>query len=94
MKKETQSDFSQKLKTKRKVLDLIDQKLLTLLNQRFRIALEIGKIKKAMSKKIYDPRREKEVLERLKRKNIGSLKEEDLKKIFKTIMKICRQSQI
>jgi chorismate mutase len=94
MKKETQSDFSQKLKTKRKVLDLIDQKLLTLLNQRLRIALEIGKIKKAMSKKIYDPRREKEVLERLKRKNIGSLKEEDLKKIFKTIMKICRQSQI
>jgi chorismate mutase len=94
MKKETQSDFSQKLKTKRKVLDLIDQKLLALLNQRLRIALEIGKIKKAMSKKIYDPRREKEVLERLKRKNIGSLKEEDLKKIFKTIMKICRQSQI
>jgi chorismate mutase-like protein len=94
MKKETQSDFSQKLKTKRKVLDLIDQKLLTLLNQRLRIALEIGKIKKAMSKKIYDPRREKEVLERLKRKNIGPLKEEDLKKIFKTIMKICRQSQI
>jgi chorismate mutase len=94
MKKETQSDFSQKLKTKRKVLDLIDQKLLTLLNQRLRIALEIGKIKKTMGKKIYDPRREKEVLERLKRKNIGSLKEEDLKKIFKTIMKICRQSQI
>lgn len=94
MKKETQSDFSQKLKTKRKVLDLIDQKLLTLLNQRLCIALEIGKIKKAMGKKIYDPRREKEVLERLKRKNKGPLKEEDLKKIFTTIMKVCRKSQI
>jgi chorismate mutase len=94
MKKETQSDFSKKLKTKRKVLDLIDQKLLTLLNQRLRIALEIGKIKKPMGKKIYDPRREKEVLERLKRKNKGLLKEEDLKKIFATIMKICRKSQI
>jgi chorismate mutase len=94
MKKETQSDFSKKLKTKRKVLDLIDQKLLTLLNQRLRIALEIGKIKKEMGKKIYDPVREKEILDRLKRKNKGLLKEEDLKKIFKTIMEICRQSQI
>jgi chorismate mutase-like protein len=94
MKKETQSDFSQKLKTKRKVLDLIDQKLLTLLNQRLRIALEIGKIKKGIGKKIYDPKREKEVLERLKRKNKGPLKEEDLKKIFTTIMKVCRKSQI
>jgi chorismate mutase len=94
MEKETQSDFSQKLKTKRKVLDLIDQKLLTLLNQRLRIALEIGKIKKEMGKKIYDPVREKEILDRLKRKNNGLLKEEDLKKIFATIMKICRKSQI
>ena len=94
MKKETQSDFSQKLKIKRKVLDLIDQKLLTLLNHRLRIALEIGKIKKEMGKKIYDPKREKEVLERLKRKNKGLLKEEDLKKIFTTIIKVCRKSQI
>ena len=94
MKKETQSDFSQKLKIKRKVLDLIDQKLLTLLNHRLRIALEIGKIKKEMGKKIYDPKREKEVLERLKRKNKGLLKEEDLKKIFTTIIQVCRKSQI
>ena len=94
MKKETQSDFSKKLKTKRKEIDLIDQKLLTLLNQRLRIVLEIGKIKKEMGKKIYDPEREKEVLEKLKRKNKGPLKEEDLKKIFTTIMKVCRKSQI
>jgi chorismate mutase len=94
MKKETQSNFSKKLKTKRKVLDLIDQKLLTLLNQRLCIAPEIGKIKKEMGKKIYDPKREKEVLERLKRKNKGPLKEKDFKKIFTTIMKVCRKSQI
>jgi chorismate mutase len=58
------------------------------------MALEIGKIKKEMEKKIYDPRREKEILDRLKRKNKGPLKEEDLKKIFTTIMKVCRRSQI
>jgi len=87
-------DLFQKLKKKRKGLNLLDQRLLTLLNQRLRMALEIGKIKKEIGKKIYDPRREKEILDRLKRKNKGPLKEEDLKKIFTTIMKVCRRSQI
>jgi chorismate mutase len=94
MKKEVQSDLSQKLKKKRKEINLLDLKLLTLLNQRLRMALEIGKIKKEMGKKIDDPRREKEVLETLKLKNKGPLKDEDLKKIFTTIMKVCRKSQI
>ena len=94
MKKEVWSHFSQKLIRRRKELDLIDQKLLTLLNQRLRITLKIGKIKKEMGKKILDRGREKEVLDRLKRKNRGPLKEQDLGKIFTTIMKVCRQSQI
>ena len=75
-------------------MDLINQKLLTLLNQRLRITLEIGKVKKEMGKKIYDTEREKEILDRLKRKNRGPLKEKDLRKIFTTIMKVCRESQI
>jgi chorismate mutase/prephenate dehydratase len=94
MKKRTRSNLSQKLREKRKKINLIDQKLITLINQRLRIALEIGKIKKEVGKKIYDPKREKEILDRLKRKNRGPLKEEDLKKIFITIMKVCRRSQI
>jgi chorismate mutase-like protein len=83
----------QELENRRKKIDLIDQTLLSLLNQRVRIAHELGKIKKEMGRKIYDPGREKKVLERLKSKNRGSLKEEDLKKIFTTIMRVCRKSQ-
>ena len=94
MGKKTRSDLYKKLKEKREKIDLIDQKLLTLLNQRLYIALEIGKIKKEMGKKIYDPKREKEVLKKLKLKNKGPLKKEDLKKIFKMIMEVCRKSQI
>jgi chorismate mutase/prephenate dehydratase len=93
MKKRAQSDLSQKLKKKRREMDLIDQKLSTLLNQRLRMARKIGKIKKEMGKKIYDPKRENEVLEKLERRNKGPLKEEDLEKIFKTIMRVCRKSQ-
>lgn len=89
----TQLDFSKKLKKKRKQIDLIDQKLSNLLNQRLRIALEIGKMKKERREKVYDPWREKEILKKLKRKNKGPMKEEDLEKIFGMIMKVCRKSQ-
>ncbi len=93
MKKEVRSPLSRKLIKRRKELDLINQQLLTLLNQRLRISLEVGKVKREMGKKIYDAEREKEILDRLKRKNRGPLKEKDLKEIFTTIMKVCRQSQ-
>jgi len=72
---------------------------LSLLNQRLRIALETGKIKKQMGTKIYDPKREKEVLERLRlrlrlrSKNKRLLKEKDLEKIFRTIIRVCRGVQ-
>jgi len=94
MRKKTQSDFSKKLKKKRRKLDLLDQKLLTLLNRRFRITREVGKIKKEIGMKIYDAQREKEILEGLERKNKGPLKKGDLKKIFATIMRVSRKSQI
>jgi chorismate mutase len=94
MRKEDQSDFSQRLKKKRRKLDLLDQKLLTLLNRRLGISLEIGKIKRRIGKKIYDAEREKEIIERLKRKNTGPLKEGDIRKIFATIMQVSRKSQI
>jgi len=93
MDKETRPDFK-KLKEKRRSIDLLDKKLLVLLNQRLRIALKIGKIKKRIGKKVYDPTREKEVLKRLKTKNKGPVKEQDLIKIFRSIIKICRQAQI
>ena len=83
----------EELKRKRKKIDLIDRKLLSLLNQRLRIALEVGKIKKKMRAKIHDPRREEEVLKRLRKINKGPLPKEDLEKIFRVMMRVCRKSQ-
>ncbi len=94
MRKEAQPDISQKLRKNRRNLDLLDQKLLTLLNRRLRISLKIGKIKRESGKKIYDAEREKEILDRLKRKNKGPLKERDLRRIFSTIMRVSRKNQI
>jgi chorismate mutase/prephenate dehydratase len=70
---------------------------LGLLSQRLRIVQKIGNVKKKMGIKIYDPGREKEVLEklrlRLESSNKGLLEKKDLEKIFATIIKVCRRSQ-
>lgn len=93
MKERKVSQSIRALKERRKKIDLIDKKLLSLLNQRLSIALEIGRIKKERGEKIYNPRREAEILKRLCHLNRGPLKEEDLGKIFKKIMFVCRTSQ-
>ena len=93
MKKGVRPQSLQALRERRKQIDLIDQKLLSLLNRRLSTALEIGKIKKERGEKIYNPKREDEILKRLNLKNRGPLKKEDLKKIFKKIMIVCRKSQ-
>lgn len=93
MKKIEKLALTQKLKEKRKKIDLLDRRLLTLVNQRLRIALEAGRMKREMGKKIHDPKREEEILEKLRLGNKGPLREEDLKKIFKTVMGVCRKSE-
>ncbi|OGP63933.1 MAG: hypothetical protein A2169_08805 [Deltaproteobacteria bacterium RBG_13_47_9] len=93
MEKTIQFILSQKLEKKRKQIDAIDHQLLILLNRRLRLALEVGNIKDKVGKKIYDSPREKKVLERLRVKNKGPMTEDQLKKIFGAIMKVCRGSQ-
>jgi chorismate mutase len=93
MRKIIPSDLSEILKEKRKEIDRLDRELLSLLNQRLRTALEIGKVKRKMGQKIHDPFREQEVLRRLALRNRGPLKRKDLEKIFQTTMEVCRKSQ-
>ena len=93
MKKINPRDLSQILKEKREKIDGIDRKLLSLINQRLRIAVEIGRLKRKMGQEIYDPIREKEVLRGLALRNKGHLMKKDLEKIFQTTMEVCRKSQ-
>ena len=59
------------LRKKRKEIDQVDQKLLTLLNQRIRLVWEAMAVKREMGEKIRNLKREKEILEELKSKNKG-----------------------
>jgi chorismate mutase-like protein len=47
-------------------IDRVDEVLVRLLNERARVACEIGKLKKAQGLEVYQPEREKQVLEHVR----------------------------
>jgi chorismate mutase-like protein len=75
----------------RRRIDEIDGKLLELLNERTRCVIEVGKIKKAQNVRIYDPEREREILQRMKEQNRGPLDEEGLQRLFERVIDECRR---
>lgn len=74
------------LDTIRKKIDSVDAKLVTLLNERTRYALEIGKLKKKDGKSVYVPAREKQVLSRVCKLNNGPLGDKSVRAIYREIM--------
>ena len=75
----------------RRKIDEIDRKLVELLNERSKCAIEIGKLKRALNLGVYDPEREREVLQRIKEVNGGPLDSERLQRLFERIIDECRQ---
>lgn len=68
----------------------LDLRILELLNERARHALEIGRIKAGQNAPIYVPEREKEVFARLIEKNTGPLDERALRAIYGEIISAVR----
>jgi chorismate mutase-like protein len=75
----------------RRKIDDIDRKLVELLNERSKCAIEIGKIKKTQNLRVHDPEREREVLKLVNEANAGPLNTEGLQRLFERIMDECRQ---
>ncbi len=73
----------------RNKIDTIDKKILDLLNERAKCAVEIGKIKQASSP-VYVPSRETEVINNLIRNNKGPLNKQDISSIYREIISVCR----
>jgi chorismate mutase len=76
----------------RKDIDRVDEVLVRLLNERARCACEIGKIKKEQNVEIYQPDREKQVLEHVKSVAAeGPLEPEAIARLFERIMDEARR---
>ncbi len=70
----------------RRRIDEIDRKLVELLNERSRCALEIGRLKRALSLPLYQPEREREILAGVERANRGPLPDTAIRRLFERIL--------
>jgi chorismate mutase len=77
----------------RRRIDEIDRKLVELLNERSRCALEIGKIKQAEHLPLYQPDREREVLENAEKANPGPLSDAAIRRLFERIIDEARSAE-
>ena len=70
-------------------IDAINLQLVKLFNQRARLAQEIGRLKHADGAPIYQPVRERQVLDRVVAHNPGPLSADHLRRIFQEIISAC-----
>lgn len=70
----------------RKKIDEIDLKLVELLNERTRCSVEVGKWKHVHKQNLYDPGREREILERVRRTSKGPLPPDAVQRLFERII--------
>jgi len=83
----------ERLKALRGRIDAIDTELLALLQERIRVARQIGEIKRGASRQPLDPVREKEVITRVLERNEGFFPPDGLTSIFGEIISACRNAQ-
>ena len=73
-------------------IDRVDEVLVRLLNERARVACEIGRIKKAQGIEVYQPEREKQVLEHVRGiASEGPLGAEAIARLFERIIDEARR---
>ncbi|MCL1957583.1 MAG: chorismate mutase [Fibromonadales bacterium] len=70
----------------RQKIDSIEDSLISLLNERAKYALEIGRIKKTQGLPIADSKREEIILKRVAEKNPGPVSNEFMVDVFKKII--------
>jgi chorismate mutase len=70
----------------RRKIDEIDRKLVELLNERSHCVLEIGRLKKVDGTPLYQPDRERKVLEAVEAANRGPLSAAAIRRLFERIL--------
>ena len=70
----------------RQRIDLLDDVLLRIFNERARLALEIGHLKKGLDLPVFDPGREKRIFARMKQDNPGPLDDGAIVRLFERVI--------
>ncbi len=74
------------LKKLRHNIDQIDKRILSFLNQRARLTIQIGKLKEERGNPVFDPDREREIYEKVARLNAGPLSKETVRAIYREVI--------
>ena len=77
----------------RNEIDEVDRKIIELLNNRARHAMNLGKIKEELKLPIYMPEREKEVLNNVQMHNSGPLSNDAIRRLYERIIDESRRME-
>jgi chorismate mutase len=75
----------------RERIDTLDGQIVALLNARAGCALEIGRLKEALGLQIYQPDRERAVLQHVRALNPGPLNDDAVQRLFERIIDEARR---
>jgi len=82
--------MDERLQPLRAAIDEVDRRLVELLNERAKLAIEVGRVKHAAGAPVYRPEREAEVLRKIAALNPGPLTEAGVTGIWREVMAACR----
>lgn len=72
-------------------IDAIDCRIVELLNDRARLALEIRALKPQAKLGLYDPKREEEIFSRLAECNAGPLYGDNIREIYEAVLHVMKE---
>jgi chorismate mutase-like protein len=82
------------LEALRRQIDAVDEKILELVAQRVELVLRVGELKRLSGAAIYDPERERRVLERLAHQAVPPLDRETVQRVFERLIDESRRLEL
>lgn len=77
----------------RKRIDVLDEELVRVLSERARCAQAIGELKRTSARAVYEPDRERQVIEHVRSANHGPIPDELMTTLFERVMEVMRAMQ-
>jgi chorismate mutase len=84
-------DAQERIEELREGIDQIDCKIVGLLNDRAKLALEIRELKPQVNWGLYDPKREEQIFTNLAQCNDGPLYADNLREVYETILHVMKE---
>jgi len=89
----TPEEVASALEDCRERIDVLDRRIVMLLNERARVVEVIGDLKQTQSMRVYEPKREEAVFANITAHNSGPLRADSLKRIYERVIDEMRTLQ-